>query len=209
MRARISLVEAVEARDTDCLDIRTDLADAFERGVRTSGLARRHLRDCPGCVEYRTQLRAVRQGLSALSPGPGPMAAVLKLIGIGGAGSAGAASAGGGAAAGGGVIAAAGTGTAAKVAAVVCCAALTAGGAVEVGTHIKPSSGSAPAAAPGRARRCRAAVGRRARAQRRRRRQRLGDAARPPARRRPRAATPEARPPRRRARRTPRSSAAA
>ena len=146
VRARISLVEAVEARDTDCIDIRTDLADAFERGVRASGLARRHLRDCPGCVDYRSQLRAVRDGLNALSPAPGPMAAVLKLVGIGGAGSAGAASAGGGAAAGGGVIAAAGTGTAAKVAAVVCCAALTAGGAVEVGTHIKASPAPTSAA---------------------------------------------------------------
>jgi hypothetical protein len=146
VRARISLVESVEARDTDCIDIRTDLADAFDRGVRTSGLARRHLRDCPGCVEYRTQLRFVREGLNALSPGGGPMAAVLKLVGLGGAGSAGAASAGGGAAAGGGAIAAVGTGTAAKVAAVVCCAALTAGGAVEVGTHMKPSH-PAPAAA--------------------------------------------------------------
>jgi len=146
VRARIGLVEAVEARDTACLDIRTDLAGAFERGVRATGHVRRHLRDCPGCSEYRAELRAVRQGLSALSPGPGPLAAALKLAGIGGAGSAGAASAGGGAAAGGGVAAVAGTGTAAKVAAVVGCAALTAGGAVEVGSHIKPSqkrSGSA------------------------------------------------------------------
>ena len=149
VRARISLVEAVEARDTDCLDIRAGLADAYERGVRTSGLARRHLRDCDGCVAYRTQLRAVRQGLSAISPGSaGPMTAILKLVGIGGAGSAGAASAGGGAAAGTGAIAAVGSGTAAKVAAVVCCAALTAGGAVEVGSQLKPST---PAPAPARA----------------------------------------------------------
>jgi RNA polymerase sigma factor (sigma-70 family) len=140
VRARIGLVEAVEARDTACSDIRSDLADAFDRGVRASGLARRHLRDCAGCVEYRAQLRAVRDGFGALSPGPGPLGAVLKLVGLGGAGSAGAASAGGGAAAGGGVVAAAGAGTAAKVAAVVCCAALTAGGAVEVGSHIQPSS---------------------------------------------------------------------
>ncbi|HUR84853.1 MAG TPA: RNA polymerase sigma factor [Solirubrobacteraceae bacterium] len=156
VRARIGLVEAVEARDTDCAEIRTDLADAFDRGVRVSGLARRHLRDCEGCVAYRTQLRAVREGLSALSPGPGPLAAVMKLIGIGGAGSAGAASAGGGAAAGGGVVVAAGTGTAAKVAAVVCCAALTAGGAVEVGTHIKPAE--RPASAGGHAAPAAAAV---------------------------------------------------
>jgi RNA polymerase sigma factor (sigma-70 family) len=139
VRARIGLVEAVEARDTACAEIRCDLADAVDRGVRASGLARRHLRDCPGCVEYRTQLRAVRDDFSALSAGPGPLAAVLKLAGLGGASSAGAASAGGGAAAGGSVIAAAGTGTVAKVAAVVCCAALTAGGAVEVGSHMQPS----------------------------------------------------------------------
>jgi RNA polymerase sigma factor (sigma-70 family) len=137
VRARIGLVEAVEARDTACTEIRLDLADAFDRGVRASGLARRHLRDCDGCVEYRAQLRGVRQGLGVLAPGTsGPFATLLKLVGLGGAGSAGAASAGGGAAAGSGVLAAAGTGTAAKVAAVVCCAALTAGGAVEVRDQI-------------------------------------------------------------------------
>jgi RNA polymerase sigma factor (sigma-70 family) len=146
VRARIGLVEAVEARDTACSEIRLDLADAFDRGVRASGLARRHLRDCDGCVEYRAQLRGVRQGLAVLAPGTsGPFAMLLKLVGLGGAGSAGAASAGGGAAAGSGVLAAAGTGTAAKVAAVVCCAALTAGGAVEVRDQIVHKSGT-PAA---------------------------------------------------------------
>jgi RNA polymerase sigma factor (sigma-70 family) len=143
VRARIGLVEAVEARNTACSEIRVDLADAFDRGVRASGLARRHLRDCDGCVAYRTQLRTVRQGLGVLAPGgPGPFAAALKLIGLGGAGSAGAASAGGGAAAGGGALTAAGTGTAVKFAAVVCCAALTAGGAVEVHDSIVASGAS-------------------------------------------------------------------
>jgi len=146
VRARIGLVEAVEARDTACSQIRLDLTDSFDRGVRASGLARRHLRDCDGCVEYRAQLRGVRQGLALLAPGgPGPIATVLKLIGIGGAGSAGAATAGGGAAAGGGMIAAAGSGTAVKMAAVVCCAALTAGGAAEVRDQIVHKS-SPPAA---------------------------------------------------------------
>jgi RNA polymerase sigma factor (sigma-70 family) len=148
VRARIGLVEAVEARDTACSEIRVDLADAFDRGVRASGLARRHLRDCDGCVAYRTQLRSVRQGLGVLAPGgPGPFAAVLKLVGLGGAGSAAGASAGGGAAAGSGVLAAAGTGTAVKFAAVVCCAALTAGGAVEVKNSIVTSPGASKAAA--------------------------------------------------------------
>jgi RNA polymerase sigma factor (sigma-70 family) len=156
VRARIGLVEAVEARDTACSDIREDLVNAFDRGVRASGRARRHLRDCAGCVEYRTQLRTVRDGFQALTPNPGALAAALKLLGLGGAGSAGAASAGGGAAAGGGAIAiVGGGGTAAKVAAVMCCAALTAGGAAEVTSLVAPSSGagdgakrtSAPAAA--------------------------------------------------------------
>jgi len=146
VRARIGLVEAIEARDTACSAIRLDLTDAFDRGVRASGLARRHMRDCEGCVEYRAQLRGVRQGLGILVPGgPGPFAAALKLIGLGGAGSAGAASAGGGAVTGGSVLAAAGTGTAAKLAAVVSCAALTAGSAVEVQRIVK-DSGSKPAA---------------------------------------------------------------
>ena len=138
VRARIGLVEAGEARDTACSEIRSELAQAFDRGVRASGRSRRHLRDCTGCADYRKQLRSVRQGLTALSPGPGPLAAALKLVGIGGAAGGGAAS--GGAAAGGGAVVVAGGATAAKVTAVVCCAALAAGGAAEV-THqiIEPS----------------------------------------------------------------------
>ncbi|MDP1850038.1 MAG: RNA polymerase sigma factor [Solirubrobacteraceae bacterium] len=148
VRARIGLVEASEARDTACAQIRSDLTDAFDRGVRASGLARRHLRDCTACSDYRNQLRGVRAGLAALSPGPGPLAAALKLLGLGGAAGGGAASSG--AAAGGGALVVAGGGTAAKVTAVVCCAALAAGGAAEV-THkiIEPSKrgGAGPGAA--------------------------------------------------------------
>ena len=81
VRARIGLVEAIEARDTACVEIRSDLADSFDRGVRASGRTRKHLRDCSACTEYRSQLRGVRDGLGALSPGPGPLAAALKLLG--------------------------------------------------------------------------------------------------------------------------------
>jgi RNA polymerase sigma factor (sigma-70 family) len=144
VRARIGLVEAVEARDTACVEIRTDLADAFDRGVRASGRSRKHLRDCTACTDYRSQLRGVREGLGALSPGPGPLAAALKLLGLGGAAGGGAASSG--AAAGGGAIVVAGGGTAAKVTAVVCCAALAAGGAAEVTQIIQPSPHGSPAA---------------------------------------------------------------
>ncbi len=144
VRARIGLVEAVEARDTACVEIRADLSNAFDRGVRASGLARRHIRDCDGCGEYKKQLRTVHQGLAVLGPGSsGVLASALKVIGLGGAGSAGAATAGGGAAAGGGALAAMTSGTTAKLVAVACCAALTAGGAVEVRERIIHSSGSA------------------------------------------------------------------
>jgi len=143
VRARIGLVEAVEARDTACSEIRADLAGSFDRGVRASGRSRRHLRDCAGCAEYRAQLRGVRAGFAAMSPGgAGPLAAGLKLLGLGSAAGGGAA----GSAAGGGILVAAGGGTAAKVTAVVCCAALAAGGAAEVTHKLKAPSSTGPAA---------------------------------------------------------------
>jgi RNA polymerase sigma factor (sigma-70 family) len=150
VRARIGLVEAVEARDTACAEIRNDLTCSFDRGVRASGRSRRHLRDCAGCAEYRAQLRCVREGLTTLSAaGPGPLSAALKLLGLGSAAGGGAASSG--AAAGGGAIVVAG-GTAAKVTAVVCCAALAAGGAAEVTHQLKePMRGSASGAPSGHA----------------------------------------------------------
>jgi RNA polymerase sigma factor (sigma-70 family) len=134
VRARIGLVEAAEARDADCEDIRLDLLDAYDRGVKASSRARRHMRSCPNCTEYRAALRGMQRSFAALSPaGAGPLGvAAAKLLGLGGAG--GGAAAGGSAAAGGGA-AAVSTVAACKVAAVVCTAALTAGGAVEV-THL-------------------------------------------------------------------------
>jgi RNA polymerase sigma factor (sigma-70 family) len=130
VRARVGLVDAAQARDADCHDIRAELLDAYDRGVKASGHSRRHLRTCPSCTEYRTALRNVRRSFAALTPaGLGPLALGAKLLGISGAG--GGAAAGGtaasGALAGGGAIAGV---TACKVAAVVCTAAL-AGGAVE------------------------------------------------------------------------------
>ena len=137
VRARVGLVESAEARDADCAEIRRDLIAAYDRGVKASGRARRHMRDCSACREYRGALRGMRRSFAALTPaGAGPLIALTKLLGIGGAGGAGAASggaaAGGAAAAGSSAAAAAGTVTACKVAAVVCTAAITAaGGAVE------------------------------------------------------------------------------
>ncbi|MFL5845824.1 MAG: RNA polymerase sigma factor [Solirubrobacteraceae bacterium] len=139
VRARIGLVEAIEARDTDCADIRHDLAASYDRGVRASGRARRHLRDCEGCTTYRAQLRGIRQSFAALNPGVAAPGLLAKLLGLGSA------SGGAGAAAGtaGGTSVVVGGGAAAavsvsKVAAVVCCAAALTGGAVEVKRIVTP-----------------------------------------------------------------------
>jgi len=148
VRARIGLVEASEARDADCAEIRGELLDAYDRGVKASSRARRHMRSCEGCTEYRGALRGMQRSFAALSPaGAGPLAmAAAKLLGLGGAGAGGGAAAGGSAAAGGGAAAAGGI-VACKVAAVVCTAALTAGGAVEVNHLTRPHKPPPPPAA--------------------------------------------------------------
>src|SRR5215211_8624061 len=134
VRARVGLVESADARNADCCEIRDDLLGSYDRGVKASGRARRHMRSCAGCREYRDALRGMRRSFAALTPvGLGPLAFAAKLIRLGGGGAA----AGGAAAGGGGMAATAAggtlaTATACKVAAVVCTAALTAGGAVEV-----------------------------------------------------------------------------
>jgi RNA polymerase sigma factor (sigma-70 family) len=145
VRARIGLVEAAEARDADCAEIRHDLIASYDRGVKASGRARRHMRTCEGCREYRSALRGIRRSFAALNPlGAGPLAvAGAKLLGFGGAG--GGAAAGGSAVTGGGAAVTGGVATvsACKVAAVVCTAALTAGGAVEV-RHLTSPHRDAP-----------------------------------------------------------------
>ena len=124
VRARVGLVEAAEARDADCAEIRADLLRAYDRGVKATGRARRHMRTCDGCREYRAALRGMRRSFAALSAGrlrPAGVAAA-KLLGLGGArrrrgrgrlGSRAAAARRG-----------RGDGAACKVAAVVCTAAL-------------------------------------------------------------------------------------
>jgi RNA polymerase sigma factor (sigma-70 family) len=130
VRARLGLVQAAEARDTTCNEIRADLALAHGRGVRANGRARRHLRDCDGCRDYRRGLRQVQRSFGALAPAGGTGTGLLAKLGLGGGGSA---AAGGGAASGTGLIGGgAATVTAGKLCAVVCSVALTAGGAVEV-----------------------------------------------------------------------------
>jgi RNA polymerase sigma factor (sigma-70 family) len=140
VRARMGLVEAGEARDTACADIRSELTLAHSRGVRASGRSRRHLRDCQGCREYRRAMRTVDQRLGALGPGGGgPLATLAKLLGIGGASSGAAAGAGAGMGGSAAVVGGATAATATKVAAIVCCAAVVGGGAVEVRDRVAPA----------------------------------------------------------------------
>ena len=163
VRARIGLAQALEARDAACADIRRELAEAQEEGVRPSWQSRRHLRDCAGCRACRAEMRIQRRQVAALAPTVGPLAVLAKLLGIGtgaGGGTATAASAGGATAAGAGTAASGlATITAGHVATILAAAVVTAGGAVAVqqsvathgtrhaehATHAVPAS-SAPSA---------------------------------------------------------------
>jgi RNA polymerase sigma factor (sigma-70 family) len=140
VRARVGLAQAGEARDTSCSRIREDLIVSHDRGVRTSGLARRHMRDCPQCRRFRSEVRGFSRQLAALLPALGPIGVVAKLLGVGSA-SSGSAAAGTGAAASTGA-AAGGTGAVISVGAVtagaghvvtvIAAAVVTAGGAIEL-----------------------------------------------------------------------------
>lgn len=84
VRARVGLVQAGQARDTACPEIRGELILAHDRGMRPSSLARRHLRDCEGCREFRTEVRGVTRQLAALVPALGPIGVLAKVLGLGG-----------------------------------------------------------------------------------------------------------------------------
>ncbi len=105
VRARLGLAQALEARDTACSEIREELIVSHDRGLRPNATARRHMRDCDGCREFRHQLRGVSRRFAAIVPTLGPLGVLANLLGVGGAGGG---AAGGALAAGG----AAGTGTA-------------------------------------------------------------------------------------------------
>ena len=140
VRARLALGQALAARDTACSDIREELIVAHDRGLRPGATARRHMRDCSGCREFRHQLRGVSRRFGAIVPTLGPLGVLANLLGVGGAGGGAAGGAAGGAVVAGG---AAGTSTAVvsvgalsagagHVATLLAAAVVTAGGAVEL-----------------------------------------------------------------------------
>lgn len=130
VRARVGLAQASEARDTACAEIRDDLILAQDRGARTSGLARRHMRDCSSCHQFRAEMRGVSRHFAVLAPTLGPFGVIANLLGLSGGGTS--AAAGGSAVAGGGAAAASGAAGTGAVAS----AGLLAGGASHVVTLI-------------------------------------------------------------------------
>ncbi len=141
VRARLGLAQALEARDTACSEIREDLILSHDRGLRPNATARRHMRDCAGCREFRHDLRGVSRKFAAIVPTLGPLGVLANVLGIGGgSGAAGGALAAGGAAGGGTAIVSVGTMSAgaAHVATLLAAAVVTAGGAVEL-QHTLPA----------------------------------------------------------------------
>jgi RNA polymerase sigma factor (sigma-70 family) len=147
VRARMSLASSLGARDTACSTIREELTLAYDRGAHPNATAKRHIRDCAGCRDFRRELRGTSRQLAGLVPALGPLGILAKALGLGGAGSG--ASAGGGGAAGGGaavvggggaLAASAGVLTGGHVATLIAAAMATAGGAVEIQNAVMSSS---------------------------------------------------------------------
>jgi hypothetical protein len=145
----VTLAEASRARELTCAEVRLQLAEAAEGIRRTPGEVRHHVRHCPHCEAYRTHLRSTRRGLGALALAPlGILAAVQRLLGLGG--SSGAAASGGGAAsaaASGGAasVAAGGLGlTGSKLIATAAVATIIGAGAGEITKRPGPSTRPEP-----------------------------------------------------------------
>ncbi len=92
VRARISLAEASQARLLTCGEVRLELSEAAEGLRKVSAPARRHVRECDECADFRSQVRSNEKALAALFP-VGPLiafkGAILSKLGLGGAGGAG------------------------------------------------------------------------------------------------------------------------
>jgi RNA polymerase sigma factor (sigma-70 family) len=99
VRARISLAEASQARRLTCGEVQLELAEAAEGLRRVTAPARRHVRDCEQCGEFRSQVRSDAKALAALAP-VGPLIALKAFLasklGLGGGGAVGAGGAAGG-----------------------------------------------------------------------------------------------------------------
>ncbi len=68
VRARIGLAEATEARKLSCDDVRHELGEAAEGIASLTQPARRHLKSCERCSEFRSHLRSNNRVLAGLAP---------------------------------------------------------------------------------------------------------------------------------------------
>jgi RNA polymerase sigma factor (sigma-70 family) len=133
-QARTTLIDRRTARDTPCTEIREQLATLRGGALRRSHL-RHHLESCPGCSEYREEIRRQRAMLAlALPVVPSAALKANVLGGLGLSGSTAVASAGAGGAAAtattsGGLGVAASSGVAAKLGIVAILAVGGVGGA--------------------------------------------------------------------------------
>jgi RNA polymerase sigma factor (sigma-70 family) len=66
-QARSSLALSRQARDTPCEEIREQIATLRGGALRRTAL-RRHLRGCPGCREFRDEVRRQRSAMAVLLP---------------------------------------------------------------------------------------------------------------------------------------------
>ena len=146
-RARSTLIDWREARETPCQEIREQLS-VLRGGALRRRTLRHHLQHCAGCSDFRDEVKAQRRMMALVlpvMPSVGLKRSVLAAVGLGGG------AAGGGAAVGGvgaGALGFAG-GSIAKVAVV----AVVAGGGIAAGERAldrnESSSPPPPAAAPG------------------------------------------------------------
>jgi RNA polymerase sigma factor (sigma-70 family) len=156
-QARESLIASRAARETDCAVIREQLANLSGGALRRANL-RRHLRECPGCRDFRAEVDSQRRQLRLLLPVVPTIALKEAVLGATVGGSATATAIGGGTIATsvfkGGVIksligaAIAGVGTAGTIVAVHDFQ-LSAGGNLHSGRHI--TSARRPSARPAHA----------------------------------------------------------
>jgi RNA polymerase sigma factor (sigma-70 family) len=79
VRARISLAEAAEARKLSCEEVRLELGEAAEGLAKLGAPARRHVRDCERCHDFKKHLKANNHALAAIFP-VGPLFMLKKLV---------------------------------------------------------------------------------------------------------------------------------
>jgi RNA polymerase sigma factor (sigma-70 family) len=140
-QARSALLESRDARETPCAEIREQLS-TLRGGALRRGPLRKHLNACPGCQEFREDVRRQRAALAAILPViPSASLKGTVMAAIGGGGAAG----GGAAGVGMGTAAVAGGGAAASGSAGIggVIALITGSGTAKVATAVVLATGAA------------------------------------------------------------------